>query len=302
MHNFWCDSSEEQEWRCQKYFCSAQAHDKLQALSQLFATAIKPLLPVPPNVLKCLQKQPCLQIWFQLRSTQQPTAALPPWLAFLAVLRALLFLCPCHMYPVPALSHRLFSSLSHTHFPTCSRGLLSCLATHMLIFQVSLCFLLGVPVYRDLFYSCQRLSRHWCKVSITHAAPEIPALSISFNFSCYLRFFSLFSHSILCPYCHLSLTIDCSGLVIGTFNALNTYFSKSAQYLSELCSFDYVMTLFLLFFVPQTHVKWFQPGCRRCGLFPTVWSKLCKKGDGVIYSSYLFSSRPCHWDYQWVAN
>lgn len=141
------------------------------------------------------------------------------------------------MYSVPALSHRLFSPLSHTHFPTCLRGLLSCLATHMLIFQVSLCFLLGAPVYRDLFYSCQRLSRHWCKVFITHAAPEIPALSISFNFSCYLRFFSLFSHSILCPYCHLSLTIDCSGLVIGTFNILNTYFSKSAQYLSELCLF-----------------------------------------------------------------
>lgn len=110
MHNFWCDSSEEQEWRCQKYLCSAQAHDKLQALSQLFVTAIKPLLPVPPNVLKCLQKQPCLQIWFQLRPTQQPTAALPCWLAFLAVPRALLFLyvlCSCFVTQVvqPFVTH-----------------------------------------------------------------------------------------------------------------------------------------------------------------------------------------------------
>lgn len=108
-------------------------------------------------------------------------------------------------FPAPASSHRLFSSLSH--FPTSLRALLSCLVTRMLIFQVSLCFPPCVPVHRDLFYSWQRLSRHWSKVFIIHAAPEIPVLSISFNFSCYLSFFSLSSHSILFPCCHLSITI-----------------------------------------------------------------------------------------------
>lgn len=131
-----------------------------------------------------------------------PAAALPSWLASLAEPTTLSL--PVSLPYVPCSVTQLAQLL--LHFPTCLRCLLSCLVTHMLIFQVSLCFPLCVPVHRDLFYSLQRLSRHWSKVFIIYAAPEIPALSISFNFSCYLSFFSLSSYSILCPCWLLSIT------------------------------------------------------------------------------------------------
>lgn len=73
-------------------------------------------------------------------------------------------------------------------------------------------------------------------------------------------------------------------------------------YQSSACSHDYTRALFLLFFTSWTPSDTVLPGFSRSDLVHAEHSKLCKKGDGVIYSPYLFSSRPCHWEYQWAAN
>lgn len=67
---------------------------KLQTLIWLFAKHIKPLLALQPNALKLLRQQTHLQSRFQLRPTQQAAAALPSWLALLAVPKTLLSCVP----------------------------------------------------------------------------------------------------------------------------------------------------------------------------------------------------------------
>lgn len=124
-----------------------------------------------------------------------PAAALPSWLASLAQPTTLSLLVSLPYVPcscsVPQFAQLLL------HFPTCLKCLLSCLVTHMLIFQVSLCFPLCVPVHRDLFYSLQRLSRHDLKFSLYMQLQRYPL----FPFHSISPATSVFSVFLLTAFC-----------------------------------------------------------------------------------------------------